>query len=432
MTFIKIKFRQLKIAQKLGVIITLTATIAIVLAITGLSIYDNVSQKKVLKSEMLVLGKITAQRSGAAIAFLNQSDAEDNLAALHLKKMIGITCLYDRSGQVFASMMRSPVELQGLGIRLPNEDQPNGCPKALREPGVYFDQESIAVHARVMQGSLRVGDLFILAGLTEIRERQFTFILVGIVVMCIGLFVSLLATTPLKRQITSPILELGKVARKVQNENDYTVRAEVKNRDDEIGLTLAAFNNMLNTIDVNNIVLTKMAYYDALTGLANRRLFMEKLPTALTDTKKNGTYLALIFIDLDKFKPINDNLGHDIGDMLLETVADRLRESMPETGCAYRLGGDEFTVILEALAKASDAVEIAQIILDAFARETVLKGNKIKVSASLGVAVSSGNETSNQLLKRADSILYEVKESGRNGFKVSPVSDGLSNKIMPI
>ena len=446
MTRIGSGFKKLKITAKLGIVISLATLMGILVAYLFIFIYDDSVQKEILQAELLVLTQITAQRSSAAVAFRDVRKAQDNLKALQIRNIIGVACLYDSFGNLFTHVTKEDDELKALRlvkvepdvlskagtIRNRNHqkvvDDPmlkqydeNHCPVKVRELGVYIDDHKVEAYASVVQGSLNVGHLYVSASLNEIRSRQQAFAKVGSLALCISLFITVMLIFPIKRQIAAPILELGKVAKKVEHDKDYSVRATVKNQEDELGVTLFAFNNMLDTIEMNNVVLTKMAYYDALTGIGNRRLFMEKLQEEVSECQALQTRLALMFIDLDKFKPINDNLGHDVGDMLLETVAERLQAAMPDQGAAYRLGGDEFTVILTQIEGEQQVRQVAEEILRQFAQKTILKEHPITITASLGIAITDGSETTGALIKRADSILYDVKESGRNGFQISGV-----------
>lgn len=359
---------------------------------------------------------VTAQRSAAAIAFRDKRNARANLAALHIKNSVTVACLYDADDVLFTYVTRSPVELAEGVFKHPDNDDLLVCPKEKRKQGVYAGEKIVELYNDIHSMGRYIGYIYVQSGYGEIAERQNTLIKVSGAIMVLSLILSLIVTKPLQWQITKPIIDLGNIAKTVNCEKDYSIRAKVHN-EDELGVTTRAFNSMLATIEKNSEDLTNMAYCDTLTGLANRRRFRDDLEDSLDMAKREQNKSALIFIDLDKFKPINDTLGHDVGDMLLETVADRLRESMPSDGMPYRLGGDEFTVVLSHLQGDDEAEVVAKKILENFSRETVLLGNKINITASLGIAMSDGEESIDELMKRADLILYEVKESGRNGYK---------------
>ncbi len=164
--------------------------------------------------------------------------------------------------------------------------------------------------------------------------------------------------------------------------------------------------------------LTHMATHDSLTGLPNRVLFYDRLTTALEDTARTGKRLAVMMLDLDGFKTINDSLGHTGGDRLLMLVSERLRSILRKTDTIARMGGDEFMVLLPHL-NVSDHIEIvAQKILDAFARPFMLNEKQIHITTSIGIAVYPDNgECADILIQNADKSMYIAKEQGRNGYR---------------
>jgi diguanylate cyclase (GGDEF)-like protein len=192
----------------------------------------------------------------------------------------------------------------------------------------------------------------------------------------------------------------------------------------------AIFNNLLADPEVGGVIvtarditerkqfqdhLTQAAYYDALTGLPNRRLFMERLTAALGADAADQRALAVLFIDLDRFKVINDSLGHGAGDELLVTVARRITGCVRAGAIAARLGGDEFTVLLEDIESATDAERVADRILDALRRPISLDGHDVFTGGSIGIAASlppHGRPV--DILRDADVALYRAKGAGRN------------------
>jgi diguanylate cyclase (GGDEF)-like protein/PAS domain S-box-containing protein len=160
--------------------------------------------------------------------------------------------------------------------------------------------------------------------------------------------------------------------------------------------------------------------HDALTGLPNRVFFMKRLEQALQRTKTDKDYaFAVLFLDLDRFKVINDNLGHLVGDQLLITVAHRFRASLRAGDIVARLAGDEFTILLEGISQVEEAVRVAERIQIQLATPVYLGGQEIKASASIGIALSSaGYNTPEDILRDADATMYQVKAQGRGSHLV--------------
>lgn len=160
----------------------------------------------------------------------------------------------------------------------------------------------------------------------------------------------------------------------------------------------------------------ELAFYDPLTHLPNRRLALERLAQQLARARRAKTRLALLFIDLDKFKPINDELGHEVGDWLLQSVALRIQSCVRASDTAARIGGDEFVVLLPDLQASDDALAVAEKIRSALAQEFVTdQGVALGISSSIGVAMYPDHgHTEADLLRRGDEAMYQAKRGGRN------------------
>lgn len=162
------------------------------------------------------------------------------------------------------------------------------------------------------------------------------------------------------------------------------------------------------------------AYHDALTGLANRRLFQEHLTLALALAQRRQRLVAVLFLDLDHFKIVNDSLGHSIGDALLKVVAARLKSAVREGDTVARVGGDEFTIVLQELASRSDAAVVAQKVLHTIAEPVEVGGQRLYITTSIGITLfpDDGGDAET-LLKNADNAMYRAKKEGRNTYQMS-------------
>ena len=166
-----------------------------------------------------------------------------------------------------------------------------------------------------------------------------------------------------------------------------------------------------------------LAFYDVLTKLPNRRLFLDRFNTALTASVRQNNYGAVLFIDLDRFKLLNDTLGHDYGDLLLVEVAARIKSCVREMDTVARLGGDEFVVLIESISSDQEEAShkvglVAEKIRESLARPYHLNGHEHLSSPSIGVSLYRGNEKSvDELLQHADMAMYQAKESGRNAVR---------------
>jgi len=195
-------------------------------------------------------------------------------------------------------------------------------------------------------------------------------------------------------------------------------------RHDEIGTLMVAFNRMMGTIEqqadeINQFPkrleqLTRQAFRDALTGLPNRALFMDRLSHGLTRARRRHEHVAVLFLDLDRFKIINDTLGHTVGDQLLVEVSNRLGSSLRPGDTVARLGGDEFGLLLEDVADAETAELVALRIEAELAKPLSFEGREVFVTASIGIALSSERlGTPEEVLRDADLAMYHAKAKGK-------------------
>jgi len=164
-------------------------------------------------------------------------------------------------------------------------------------------------------------------------------------------------------------------------------------------------------------LLVMQATHDALTGLPNRALLIDRVSMAIARAQRNKKKLALMLLDLDRFKTVNDTLGHSVGDGLLKTVSVKLAETVRLSDTVARIGGDEFTILLSEISGSSEATEIARRVLDIFKLPLPFDGHAISTSTSIGIAVYPEDGASFEtLLKNADIAMYRVKDGGRNNY----------------
>ena len=162
-----------------------------------------------------------------------------------------------------------------------------------------------------------------------------------------------------------------------------------------------------------------LAYFDALTGLPNRTLLRDRLCKALAAARRQNNKVALLFLDLDRFKTINDSLGHSIGDVLLQEVAERLKRCTREQDTVARLGGDEFLIVLTNVKDMQTVAVTAERFMDAMTDEFVIQGQPLRVSCSVGISIfPEQGADSETLIKNADAAMYSAKEGGRNNFRL--------------
>jgi diguanylate cyclase (GGDEF)-like protein/PAS domain S-box-containing protein len=163
----------------------------------------------------------------------------------------------------------------------------------------------------------------------------------------------------------------------------------------------------------------KLAYYDSLTGLPNRLLLTDRLKMTMAHAKRNKKKLALMMLDLDKFKEVNDTLGHQMGDWLLQRVGDRLTDLIRESDAVTRMGGDEFVVLLPEISRTKDSMVVAKKILASFQGPFLCNDHKLSITTSVGIAIFPDHgQDGNTLMKHADIAMYQAKGKGGNNYQI--------------
>lgn len=191
----------------------------------------------------------------------------------------------------------------------------------------------------------------------------------------------------------------------------------IYNADRSVHFRVSIFTDITQKKSSEALIL-RQANFDSLTGLPNRALLQDRLKQAIVTSNRHQKLLALLFLDLDNFKTINDSLGHDVGDLLLQAVAERLQRSIREEDTVSRLGGDEFVVVLLDIQKADNAANIAQKIVDELANPFNIGDHILYVTSSIGISLyPEDGYNSDILIKNADSAMYSAKTGGRNCYR---------------
>jgi diguanylate cyclase (GGDEF)-like protein len=165
-------------------------------------------------------------------------------------------------------------------------------------------------------------------------------------------------------------------------------------------------------------IIIKMAYHDALTGLPNRMLFKDRLTMAMSYATRNKKEVAVMMLDLDKFKEVNDTLGHSMGDLLLKSVSERLLQLLRMNDTVARIGGDEFMIVLPEISSSQDAGIIAQKMIHSFETPFMFDDHELRITTSIGIALypADGKDVET-LIKHADMAMYSAKAMGRNAYR---------------
>lgn len=238
-----------------------------------------------------------------------------------------------------------------------------------------------------------------------VREAMLVLLSVGFLLISVSLFMS----RWVGNRITRPILELS--SRVMRAHAGQDVRCSPLGSGDEVEGLARAF-------DERTLLLEYQAGHDALTELPNRTLFVDRVLHTVQLTERNKGMFAVLFIDLDRFKEVNDSFGHTVGDKLLQIVADNIKQSLRDCDSVARMGGDEFTVLVDSINHVDDVFRVTEKILSLFKVPIVFDRYTFYLTCSIGVAVypDDGNDV-DTLLKNADAAMYKAKTDGRNTYR---------------
>jgi len=286
----------------------------------------------------------------------------------------------------------------------------------------------------VTEGNETLGYIFIRYNRDLITPDDSIYPIFIVAIFLLMTLVSIFSASYIQNLLTSPISRMVEHIENIYHSGDFEKRLNRK-RDDELGKLVSGFNKMLETVqereneltiqskqlqrlvEVRTEQLYQKAHFDSLTGLPNRYLLVDRLHQAISKSARTNATLALLFLDLDRFKIINDNLGHQNGDQLLKEVAKRLTKVSREGDTVARLGGDEFVFLLENLKSPKDAARTANRIIDCFKSPFRLQEHILHMSTSIGISIyPQDGDDDKVLLKNADISMYHAKEKGPGNF----------------
>ena len=414
------------IRRKLMLMLLLTSCSALLMSAIGFAVNDWLSQRSAMFNRLHAQAQIIGNNSLAALTFGDSDSANNTLASLKNEGDIVAAALYTSEGHLFARYLR---DVGKLMQDLPDEKA------GTTANGNFFVVSEITLDGKA------IGHIMVISDLTYWKDRQLFHLLIAVAVLLISLLLALLLSSRLQHLVSEPILKLAETARRVSIEQDYGLRAE-KLSSDEIGSLVDDFNGMLSQIQLRDHELQKIrdqlevkvqartleltelakqlehqAYHDTLTGLSNRVTFDDHLRLAIDQARRHGHRLAVMFLDLDRFKVINDTLGHVVGDKLLIEVSQRLVACLRESDTLARLGGDEFAVLITQIRHDNDAADVAHKLTEAIAKPISVEGYSLHVTTSIGISLfPEDGGHSEAIVKNADTAMYRSKDRGRNQY----------------
>jgi diguanylate cyclase (GGDEF)-like protein len=368
--------------------------------------FDSVTTHRQLENRLSTLANIVGQNSAAALLFDDRAAAMEVLGALEAERSVVSACLYGSSGRLFAEYQRGAAT--------------ENCPTQFAR-GATATRGFVTMSRQVERGGDAAGTLVLNADLHEIAERWRQMLEITGLLLLGALAVGGIAGSPLQRKISQPVQALAAAMHEVTERHNFGARVAAEGND-EIARLGGGFNTMLAELEKRaaektafEAQLKHQALNDDLTGLPNRRLLADRLTHALDVARRRGHEVALLYIDLDGFKLVNDSLGHAIGDQLLRQVAERLRARVRSSDTLARLGGDEFAVVVSGENAREQGSVAALALLTMLAPAFRVEEHEITIGASIGMSVFPENGTTPmELLQQADGAMYAAKRMGKN------------------
>jgi diguanylate cyclase (GGDEF)-like protein len=393
-------------AHKIALASLLATGIALGTLTTVFLVLDSISSRSSLNARLSTLADVVAKNSTAALNFSDHAAAFEVLEALRAEPSLITACLYDSSGTLFAQYELDPWT--------------KNCPKGSKEvlaPSAEFP----SVIRSVSHGDEFLGSVVLISDVQELKRRRKQLLILAGILLVFALSIGGALGFLLQRRVLKPISDLSLAMQKVRMEKGYTARVSASGND-EIAHLGNGFNAMLSELERREVEkieveakLELLAHSDALTGLPNRRLFGERLALTLAAADRGLLTVAMLFIDLDGFKLVNDSLGHPIGDALLIEVAARFSARVRKSDTLARIGGDEFTVILSSLHVREEALMVGRELIETLSEPFDIEGHQLTISASVGISIYPENaHTGSELMQQADGAMYAAKRNGKN------------------
>ncbi|MEC8428730.1 MAG: EAL domain-containing protein [Pseudomonadota bacterium] len=408
--------------QSLQALLLIVTSAALLIAVAGSAINEWFSSRAQVFQQLQTEADIIGSNSIGALSFLDEESAARTLATLGTDTNIVAAALFLPEGFRFASYQ----EIDGiLPAVLPDSSSGTLSGYWFVKQPIVFDDEQL-------------GSILVLADNSDWLKQQYFRLAAVSLVFAISLALAMLLSARLQRILTDPIFRLTETTRRITRSRDYSLRAERLSQD-EVGSLVDDFNEMLNQIQKRDKDLREaqeyleekveertreladlahryehQAYHDSLTGLANRITFDHRLADGISHIKRYGGSLSVLFLDLDRFKMINDTLGHGIGDKLLKEVAQRLKSCLREDDTLARLGGDEFAILLLDTSPQGTG-DVAAKVIETVCAPMELDGHALVMTTSVGVSMfPNDGSDAGTILKNADMAMYRSKDQGRN------------------
>jgi diguanylate cyclase (GGDEF)-like protein len=414
---------KLSIKAKLLSIIGIVSTLTMFLLFSTLIYTQRTFLRKSLLKQVTIIANDISGNLAAALIFDDRQAISEALDNFSKKEQILLIQIKAKTGETFTHYGKA--------------DTPHMYPvtpiRTLLRQGHVFG-ETLEIGIPLQHKNQALGTLYIQADLSDISQTLIRYATFGLLGLMGSSMLGFLLAIKLQKIISKPVEQLATAMNSVSQDKDYSRRI-ANNRIDEMGVLIENFNNMLTQIQHRDHELSDqrkhldhLAHHDCLTGLPNRLLFRDRLSHALSRGQRSGNKVGLLFLDLDRFKNINDTLGHDIGDIVLQLVTRRLKDQIRNEDTLARLGGDEFVLVAEEIRDARSLSLLADKILHAMTEPFTINDQDLFITTSIGISVyPEDGDTVENLMKCADVAMYRSKEIGRNTYRF--FTNGMNEQV---
>ena len=436
--------------NKVQMFTALTALLAALVCVGYISYREWREYRSSSLAKLCELSQMLADHSGPALMAEDIANVRHDLHLLHTYPEIFDVRVHTADGRL---LVRYPEVLPEGKVFASREPGAGETVELSEETTVDWSSRKIELVRPVFYQGRTVGFLGLTVDLSKGYEAMVNDIAFAGVVIGSLLILSLFLALRLQAHLAKPIGNLTRIMEEVSSCQNYSLRVPVSGHD-ELAQLARMFNDMLCQVEIRDRRLAeqtlfleeevsqrtsalekvadeayRLAYFDTLTGLPNRRKVIDQFDAAVREAARNHSAVALLFLDLDRFKRINDTLGHHIGDELLIAVAERIKHCLrtcdtvsrlnnSEPACISRLGGDEFVVFLTGLTYPQQSGRVAQRLIQAIRQPISVQGYTLTVTTSIGISLfpEDGGDVAS-LLKNADTAMYHAKEKGKNTYQ---------------
>ena len=400
------------ISRQISRVVVVTAALAVVLTMLAMIAVAAYLARSATLQRANTVAELVAANADVPLVLKDAERGREALAALANSDAVHSARLIDAAGNVL-------VAYQHKGHALDADRIPQGD---------WLERIGNVSEVTVNRPVLNRGDLLGYAEVT-IRERYLSQALLGFALSGAGvlaLMMSIWATisTSIGHKLTLPLTRFAEVTRKVRDTEDFTHRVpstrvlEVQRLSEDFNAMLQVIQRRTSEVQERNKQLAQLAFYDPLTGAANRVLLLDRITQLIDSHSRNERPFAIVEFDLDNFKLLNDQLGHHIGDAFLKSVSHRCKAELRATDTFARLGGDEFIALLPNVGSRENALTVAKKLAEAVHAANHVHTLPISCTASMGIGLYPEDGLStNELMARVDAAMYEAKAGGRNQIK---------------